>query len=1035
MIKETSQAIPDRAAEHRLNVFVSYSRHDLPRAMQIIKALEVRGLACTIDTRDLPYGEKWQRELVDFIKAADAVVFLVSSRSVRSTWCKWEVAQVAAQSKRLVPVVLEDVSIEELPPEIGEVHLLPLTPDLPFDERVDVLAATLLTDRDWIKEHTRLADRAARWLASQRRSDRLLSGGALREAETWRDRRPVSAPLVSQEILDFVLASRQVAARRGRFWLAGAISALVASILVGFWAWSQKLEADSQKADALIQRNQALSSQSKFLSSLSVQVASKGNSTLGTLISLEALPDSGAINPASRERPYVPAAERTLHASLQWLEPQTVLAQSGEAVTNATCDTSGSLAVISLAGGKVVLRRLDGEPNQIELVGHQASVKHIAVSADGRLVATSSEDKTARVWDAATGNAVAVLAGHTKAVEAGAFNRDGNRLATVSKDGTARQWDVHSGAQATAVDLVGRGEIAYAGILDFNEVAAVFKGTAGEIAYSARDDRVVDSLSNGNHAKIFNVLERADREIISPQDVRVGDSVRDIRSVSLADGGRRLLLLDGDGSAEVREAATRVVLAPMRGQRQKLESVNFDAAGTKVIGVSKEGTAYIWDAETGYLLWKLGGSGTPIQTVSSCGKTKVFLTSAANGAVVAWRPSSPPPAPRLPLPMAEVLQAQFNALGDRVATLSQSKELVFWDVSTRKAIARVADVNGSILKSLPDRRRDELATASVNEFDKTNDGTVRLWDGRTGRELSPLKGLKAGQIAAGLSIDGEQIATAIDDKIVIWDLRSARTLHTLENSAFTPTSLAFAPDGKTLALSWGYHSGPSGMYERAGGYEVWDIPSAKKVFSADLHEPVMGISMEAGTGQRLVALVRQKEGNLKRSKEADALVSSTEDKNLVAVFLGDTGRVIAYARSKIEVYDIETRERVAEADAQGEILDIWVAPKQDRLIALTAKGSMIEYPIHRSPKALIAMARAKLDRCLDLSERRSFALDPVPPRWCITGAGRESDSDAENWNGKWPYDTKRWKDWLQSADLARASGAPLPALPLEPDSD
>src|SRR4029079_4063674 len=82
-------------------------------------------------------------------------------------------------------------------------------------------------------------------------------------------------------------------------------------------------------ADALKQRNQALSSQSKFLSSLSTQVAGKGNTTLGTLISLEALPDNDSSDPASRERPYVPAAERTLYASLKWLEPQTVLAKGG----------------------------------------------------------------------------------------------------------------------------------------------------------------------------------------------------------------------------------------------------------------------------------------------------------------------------------------------------------------------------------------------------------------------------------------------------------------------------------------------------------------------------------------------------------------------------------------------------------------------------------------------------------------------------------------------------------------------------------
>ena len=779
MIKQPSQQSIDHTADPKLNVFVSYSRQDLPRAMQIIEALEARGLACTIDTRDLPYGEKWQRELIDFIKAADAIVFLVSKRSVGSKWCKWEVAQVAAQSKRLVPVVLEHVPVEELPPEISEIHLLPLTVDLPFDERADVLAATLLTDRDWIKEQTRLADRAARWLASRRRSDRLLSGGALREAETWRDRRSASAPLVSQEssrLYSCEPAGRSPARSLLACWRSLGPGRLHTGRLLGLVAETGSGLAKSRRAEAAQPGPRANPSSCR---AYRPRWPARATRRSAPSFPSRPWPTTTSSDPASRERPYVPAAERTLYASLKWLEPQTVLAKGdGDGALDATCNASGSVAAISFAGGRVMLRRLDREPSHIELRGHQEPVRHIAFSADGRLVATSSEDKTARVWDTATGKAVAVLAGHMKAVEASAFDRDGKRLTTVSKDGTARQWDVQSGAQTTAIELVGRGEIVHAGLIDFNEVVAVFKGTAGEIAYSARDDRVVARLGRGNHAKIFSILQRAEREIITPQDVRVGDDVRDIKTVSFADGGRRLLLLDDDGAAEIREAATRVILAPLRGQRQALERVDFDATGTKVVGISKEGTAYIWDTETGYLLWKLDARGVPIKAITACGQRGVFLTSAADGTISAWRPSNPPPSQRLPL--GDAVQAQFNAQGDRVATLSQTQELVFWDVATRQPITRVAGVNGKILKSLPDRRQDAFATASDNEFDKANDGTVRLWDARTGRELPSLKGLKPGWIAAGLNGDGTQIATAIDRKIVIWEVGTGRTLHTLE---------------------------------------------------------------------------------------------------------------------------------------------------------------------------------------------------------------------------------------------------------------
>ena len=46
----------------------------------------------------------------------------------------------------------------------------------------------------------------------------------------------------------------------------------------------------------------------------------------------------------------------------------------------------------------------------------------VAVFPDGRRVVSGSYDKTAKVWDAATGECVATLAGHSDVVWRGVFS-------------------------------------------------------------------------------------------------------------------------------------------------------------------------------------------------------------------------------------------------------------------------------------------------------------------------------------------------------------------------------------------------------------------------------------------------------------------------------------------------------------------------------------------------------------------------------------------------------------------------------------
>ena len=77
---------------------------------------------------------------------------------------------------------------------------------------------------------------------------------------------------------------------------------------------------------------------------------------------------------------------------------------------------------------------------RLALSGHRELVVSVAWSPDGKSLATASADRTAKVWDVATGRELLTLAGHTDFVRSVAWSPDGRRLATVSADRTARVW-------------------------------------------------------------------------------------------------------------------------------------------------------------------------------------------------------------------------------------------------------------------------------------------------------------------------------------------------------------------------------------------------------------------------------------------------------------------------------------------------------------------------------------------------------------------------------------------------------------------
>jgi WD40 repeat protein len=998
-------------------VFISYSRKDIEFADRLQQALSGRGFEVLIDRSEILALEVWWKRIEDLISESDTVIFILSPDSVRSAVGLKEVKFAASLKKRFAPIVWRSVDDIEIPEALAQLNFIFFDKPEAFDNGLQRLCDALVTDIEWIRKHTEFGQYARRWYAAERPGPRglLLRPPLLEEAERWIASHPADAPEPTDLTKTFLTESRRAETRRQRLLFGASLVVALVAVVLATWAEVNRREAEQQRVEAVRQRNQALRSQSYFLASTTDREASNGDPTYGALIALEGLPNPDATSSPAKDRPYVAAVERSLYRSLDRPERGRILAGQGTEASSVACTADGLVVAAGSNNGRVLVWDASTGNLKFALSGHSGPVGSVKFSDDGRLLATASEDGTARIWNLANGSASAVLTGHSKRVTGAVFNTDASTVTTASTDATLRRWDTGSGRQISSVPLVGRGAIESIDLIDANQAAVVFHGDAKE-EYSRsygsyiRDEVVLTNLTRGNHVRLFRADGRPGVPLVDPPDIRHGDDIWSIDSFVRDSAGKRMIVADDRDGAEIKDVASRDTIAPLQGYVRGKITLSFDDKGTRIIGVTEDGIALLWGSETGRQLWNLSSDKSPVTAASFCGGDGAVATASKDGTVQLWGSSRVSLQTKLDFSDDEVAQAAFDGNGDRIATLSSTGTFSIWSTTTGGRIATTDGVGGQLLKSLSGRGQSRFAVAA-------KDGTVPIWDAQTGKQLTVLQAPTStsalqGTQAIAFSKDRARAFTADDDETVrIWNVESGELIRTIETGISSNKSIALTPDERAVVVGWGWFGGPSGPYERGGGYTTWPLDgTAEQASKHEIEQPVVGATTSPETGRLLVTRVKQQKAGLETDPDNSLLLSSEKDA-LDAFFLSDGDRLLAFSNRQIAIYDGAAHESVAAIETSADILDVVERAGGKTMLIVTKVGAVMERPLFHSRGSIVKFAQNTIDRCLDLAERTALQLEPEPPDWCFM-------------LGKWPYNSEDWKHWLALKGAGIA--APLP---------
>lgn len=589
-----------------------------------------------------------------------------------------------------------------------------------------------------------------------------------------------------------------------------------------------------------------------------------------------------------------------------------------------------TLTITIAQGSSTFAMQTDSVPRFVIQSGHSALVDTIAISPDGKLIATSGADMTVKLWDIKSGLEIWNFSGHNNWVNSLAFSPDGEKLISASLDNAIFLWDIRTGqrlksargkssslAKSIAISFKPDGRILLSDCTSGNvRIWDLLSGTEFiSIRGSFSNVEVVSFSHNGNliavaddkgtiqifdvnsgrlNTKIPGRVRRGKSIAFSPDDLSIAFIPDDVKAVKMwnltterqskifADSNvsASSLIFSTDGSRliagsydEIRiwdtDKAERV--NAIKGKIGDILALAMTPNGEFLVSSGTKRTTNIWNLKDGSLIRELAGFASPLVSAATSPDGSTLFAQDTNNTVKFIDTSHAGAARKISFGDGALLRyLDFsNSLFESSKLIAISPDGRFLAVSEQDATISVVDLKEELIAKVL-RAEGSLSTVAV-AFNHDN-STVSV------------------ATCTKFGDKGRCEANRID----LWDVRSGVHLRSFGPIADDVQSVNASPDGTFLATS-GCETPAAKLSSdcEAGVVRLWEVSSGREVGRLRGHSKSVRLAVFSGDGKVMAS--QSWDGTIKLwNVSSQKVISSVPDADSVATLsLSPDGKMLS----------------------------------------------------------------------------------------------------------------------------------------------